>query len=231
MMLRARASSRAWACTPRPWLRLLSTAPQAHTNASADEYRLETSQSSTMTDFGVRRIFTDEHDEFRSTCRKFWSDHVVPHHAAWEEQGHVGREVWKLAGEYGLLGINCPDEYGGVGADILHAAVSWEEQAYALGAPSGPGFSLHSDIVIPYILHMGTASQKRRYLPHLVAGDMISAIAMTEAGAGSDLQGIRTTAVKKADGSGYVLNGSKTYITNGFLSDLVRAPTHHRHTA
>lgn len=96
-----------------------------------------------MTDFGVRRVFNEEHDEFRATCRKFFSDHVVPHHAAWEVQGHVSREVWKTAGEYGLLGINCPEEYGGGGADILYAAVSWEEQMYA-----------GSDIVIPYILHM-----------------------------------------------------------------------------
>ena len=185
------------------------------------EARLEPSQAGSMLDIGTRRIFNEEHDAFRETLRQFFAEEVVPHHASWEADGHVSREVWLKAGELGLLGINCPEEHGGLGADILFAAVSWEEQMYAKGSPSGPGFSLHSDIVMPYLVHLGTDAQKDKYLPPMCRGEKILAIAMTEPGAGSDLAGVRTTAVKNESDGTWTLNGAKTYITNGYMSDVV----------
>ena len=184
------------------------------------ELRLEISQSSSLLDVGTRRIFSQEHDAFRETLRQFFAEEVVPRHAEWEAQGHVSRDVWLKAGEIGLLGINCPEEYGGLGADILYAAVSWEEQMYAKGSPSGPGFALHSDIVMPYLVHLGTEEQKQRFLPPMCRGERILAIAMTEPDTGSDLAAVRTSAVKNTDGT-WTLNGGKTYITNGFMSDVV----------
>jgi acyl-CoA dehydrogenase len=164
-----------------------------------------------------RTLFAPEHNLFRDTVRRFIAEHVAPHHARWEEQGHVDREVWTLAGAAGLLCSSIPEQYGGGGADRLASIVVMEELATA-GA-TGPGFGLHSEIVAPYILHYGAEEQRQRFLPRLARGELIGAIAMTEPAAGSDLQGIRTTAVRHADG--YVLNGSKTFITNGWLSDLV----------
>lgn len=116
-----------------------------------------------------------------------------------------------------MLGVTVPEQYGGMGLDVLYSAVNWEEQAYSLN--TGPGWALHSEIVCPYIVHYGTEEQKKNYLPKLVSGEWISAIAMTEPGAGSDLQGMRTNAIKSGDD--YIINGSKTFITNGYLSDLV----------
>lgn len=116
-----------------------------------------------------------------------------------------------------MLCVTMPEEYGGMGLDVLYAAVGWEEQSYA--NTTGPGFFLHSEIAAPYILHYGTSEQKARYLPKMISGETIAAIAMTEPGAGSDLQGMRTTAIK--DGDDYIINGSKTYITNGYMCDVV----------
>lgn len=160
---------------------------------------------------------------FRESCRRFFEEHVVPQHHEWEEEGHCPRSLWLEAGKMGLLGVNCPSEYGGLGGDITLASVVWEEQMYAKGSPSGPGFSLHSDIAMPYLVNHGTEAQKRKYLPAMCAGEKILAIAMTEPGAGSDLAGIRTEATKRSEGEGggYIINGSKTYITNGWLSDVV----------
>jgi alkylation response protein AidB-like acyl-CoA dehydrogenase len=129
----------------------------------------------------------------------------------------VPKDLWKEAGANGMLCVTMPEKYGGSGLDITFAAVNWEEQSYA--NTSGPGWSLHSEIVAPYVLHYGTEEQKQKYLPKMASGECITAIAMTEPGAGSDLQGMRTTATK--DGDCYVLNGSKTYITNGGHSDMV----------
>jgi len=181
--------------------------------------RVEPFQAPSFLDIGTRRIFTPEHDQFRESCRQFFQEHVVPHHDDWEAQGHVSRELWRKAGDMGMLGVNCPEEYGGLGLDFLYSAIVWEEQMYAKGSPAGPGFALHSDIAMPYLVHLGTEEQKHKYLPDLCSGEKILAIAMTEPGAGSDLQGIKTTAAK-VDG-GFVLNGSKTYITNGWMSDVV----------
>lgn len=166
---------------------------------------------------GTRRIFEPEHDMYRELCRRFYEDNVIPHHDEWEKVGHVPRDLWKEAGQNGLLCVTVPEEEGGLGLDVKYAAVHWEEQAYA--NTTGPGFFLHSEIVAPYIVKYGTKEQKEQYLPRMCSGEWITAIAMTEPGAGSDLAGMRSTALK--DGDDYIINGSKTYITNGYLSDLV----------
>ncbi|QKE64419.1 acyl-CoA dehydrogenase family protein [Aquipseudomonas campi] len=164
-----------------------------------------------------RTLFSHEHEQFRESVRKFFEQEAVPFHAQWEKDGHIDRALWNKAGEAGMLCSHIPEEYGGMSADFLYSAVVIEEQS-RLGL-SGVGFSLHSDIVAPYILHYGSEEQKHKYLPKLVSGELVTAIAMTEPGTGSDLQGVKTTAV--LDGDEYVINGSKTFITNGFLADLV----------
>ena len=164
-----------------------------------------------------RTLFSHEHEQFCESVRKFFEQKAVPFHAQWEKDGHIDRALWNAAGEAGMLCSHLPEEYGGMGVDFLYSAVVIEEQS-RLGL-SGVGFSLHSDIVAPYILHYGTEEQKRHYLPKLVSGELVTAIAMTEPGTGSDLQGVKTTAV--LDGDEYVINGSKTFITNGWLADLV----------
>ena len=164
-----------------------------------------------------RTIFSDEHKQFRDSFRKFLEKEVLPFHAAWEEQGYVDRAVWTKAGEAGFLCTSMPEEYGGAGADRLYSIVIFEEIARA--NTSGIGFGLHSEIVAPYILNYGTAEQKKRFLPAMARGEIIGAIAMSEPAAGSDLQGIKSTAVR--DGDGFVVNGSKTFVTNGWHADLV----------
>lgn len=164
-----------------------------------------------------RTLFTSEHEDFRKTVRRFFETEVVPHRDAWDEQQHVDRGLWNKAGELGLLCVTMPEEYGGLGVDRTYSTILMEEQSYA--GDSGVGFSLHSDIVAPYINNFGTPEQKAKYLPKMASGEMVGAIAMTEPGTGSDLQSVKTTAV--ADGDDYVLNGSKIFITNGYLSDLV----------
>ncbi len=164
-----------------------------------------------------RKIFQEEHDMFRKSVKAFVEQEVTPHHAAWEEAGIVSREVWEKAGKMGLL---CPwlgEEYGGPGADFLSSVVVAEELSYA-GA-SGVAFTLHSDIVAPYIAAFGSEEQKKRYLPKAASGELILALAMTEPNTGSDVAAIKTTAVDHGDH--YVLNGSKTFISNGHLADLV----------
>jgi len=164
-----------------------------------------------------RTLFSPEHELFRDSVRRFLEEEAVPFHHQWEKDGHVDRALWNKAGEAGLLCSHIPEAYGGVGADFLYSTVVIEEIG-RLGL-TGIGFSLHSDIVAPYILHYGSEAQKEKYLPRLVSGELVTAIAMTEPGAGSDLQGVKTTAVLDVDH--YVINGSKTFITNGFLADLV----------
>jgi len=163
-------------------------------------------------------IYEQEHEDFRSSVRTFLEKEVVPFHDQWEKDGQVSRELWTKAGEAGLLCFDVDEEYGGAGVkDFRYNTVVAEEMA-RVGA-SGPGFPVHSDIIVPYISMLGTDEQKQRWLPGLVSGEIISSIAMTEPGAGSDLQGIRTSAIDKGDH--YVLNGSKTFISNGIMSDLV----------
>ena len=165
-----------------------------------------------------RTLFTPDHQSFRDSFARFCEKEIAPHHEAWEDQGYVDREVWRKAGANGFLCMTMPEEYGGSGADKLYSVVQFEE-LNARGL-TGIGYSLHSEIVAPYILHYGTPEQKAKYLPLLASGEMVGAIAMSEPAAGSDLQGIKSTAIKQADGS-YLLNGSKTFITNGWHADLV----------
>jgi len=148
--------------------------------------------------------------------RNFFVNEIMPHHDKYEADGIVPREAWLKAGELGLLSVNCPEEYGGVGADKLMMAVAWEEQAYALC--SAPGFNLHADITIPYIVKYGTEAQKQKFVPKMCTGEWIGALAMTEPHAGSDFANIKTQG-KKVDG-GWVVNGSKVFITNGQNADV-----------
>ncbi len=163
-------------------------------------------------------LLTDEHNMFRDAFRQFVEREIKPHHEQWEKAGIVPRELWHTAGENGFLCMDVPEEYGGLGVtDFRYNAIVSEELA-RVGA-SGPAFPLHTDIVVPYITSYATAVQKARWLPKLVTGEHISAIAMTEPNTGSDLQAIQTTAVR--DGDHYLLNGAKTFISNGILSDIV----------
>ncbi len=165
-----------------------------------------------------RAIFDDEHEAFRQTVRSFIEKEITPHHEEWDAAGQVPRELWTRAGELGMLCFDVPEEYGGPGVDdFRYNAVVTEELSRA-GA-GGPGFPVHSDIIVPYLVSLGTDEQKQRWLPGCVSGETITAIAMTEPGAGSDLQGIRTHAADKGDH--WVLNGSKTFISNGIMADLV----------
>jgi acyl-CoA dehydrogenase len=165
-----------------------------------------------------RRLFAEEHEAFRAAFRRFLDKEVLPHHEAWEDRGYVDREVWRKAGENGFLCPSIPERYGGAGADRRYSMVLMEETAKA--RTTGLGFSLHSEIVAPYLLKYGTEEQKQRLLPRMARGETIGAIAMTEPGVGSDLQSVKTHAVKDARGN-YVLNGAKTFITNGINADLV----------
>ncbi|MEW5862093.1 MAG: acyl-CoA dehydrogenase family protein [Pseudomonadota bacterium] len=164
-----------------------------------------------------RTLFKPEHETFRESVRRFLEAEVKPHDERWQEQGYVDRSVWRKAGEHGFLCMSMPEEYGGAGADKLFSVVLIEEQARINN--SSLGWGLHSEIVAPYLLHYGSETLKRKYLPKMASGEMIGAIAMSEPGAGSDLQAVKTTAVRKGDR--YLLNGSKTFITNGWNCDLV----------
>ena len=164
-----------------------------------------------------RTLFKEEHRIFRDAARKFAEERVAPFHGEWEKQGQVPRSLWKEAGEAGFLCSSVAEEYGGPGADFLYGAIFCEEIG-RVGA-SGPSFHLHSEIVAPYITNYGTEEQKKKWLPKMVTGEIIVAVAMTEPGAGSDLQGIKTTAI--SDGDDYVINGQKVFISNGQLADLI----------
>lgn len=153
----------------------------------------------------------------RDAAKKFFSTELGPHQARWEEQGMVDREAWTKTGAAGFLLAEMPVEYGGGGGDYRHETVIMEEQLRA-GA-SGLGSQVHSQIVAPYFLNYGTEEQKQKWLPKMATGECVGAIAMTEPNTGSDLQGVRTTAIR--DGDEYVINGSKTYISNGQHCDIV----------
>lgn len=163
------------------------------------------------------RLFKEEHELFRKTVSAFIDREIAPNYERWEKDGQVSREVWQKAGAEGLLMTDTPEEYGGGGADFLFSAVMIEEMSKRVFA--APGFRLHSDIVAPYIFNYGSEEQKRTWLPKMAKGEVITAIAMTEPGTGSDLQSIRTTAYRK--GNELAVNGQKTFITNGGLADLV----------
>ena len=165
-----------------------------------------------------RNIFDADHESYRDTVRVFLEKEVVPFHDQWESDSIVPREVWEKAGEQGMLGFNLPEEYGGGGIDDFRFNAVQSEEVIKVGA-SGLGFVLHTDLVAGYLLSYATEEQKKRWLPGMATGEIITAIAMTEPGTGSDLQSIATTAIK--DGDHYVVNGSKTFITNGINADLV----------
>jgi len=165
-----------------------------------------------------RTLFEPEHELFRESYRAFLDKHVAPFHHQWEKDKIVDRGVWLEAGKQGFLSMAVPEEYGGGGnPDFRYNTIVCEETV--AGGYSGLGFSLHNDVIAPYLLNLTTREQKERWLPQFSTGEMITAIAMTEPGTGSDLQGIKTRAVKEGDH--YILNGSKTFITNGINADLV----------
>jgi len=164
-----------------------------------------------------RKIYaSEEHKMMQGMIQEFISNEIMDHIDEWEKEGMVSREIWKRAGELGLLCIDMPEMYGGGGLDFSFNALLIEE--FAKKGISGPGFSLHSDIVAPYLLKYGTEAQKLKYLPQMAKGDIITAIGMTEPNCGSDLKALRTTAEDKGDH--YIVNGQKTFITNGFMSDM-----------
>ncbi|MCA9874613.1 MAG: acyl-CoA dehydrogenase family protein [Anaerolineales bacterium] len=163
-------------------------------------------------------LLTDEHLMFRDAFRRFVEKEVTPFHAQWEKDGLVPRELWQKAGTSGFLCMDVDEAYGGLGAkDYRYNAIISEELVRA--AASGPGFAVHTDMVAPYISQFGTEEQKQRWLPGLISGETIAAIAMSEPNTGSDVAGIQTTAVRQGDQ--YVVNGQKTFISNGILNDLV----------
>jgi alkylation response protein AidB-like acyl-CoA dehydrogenase len=165
-----------------------------------------------------RDIFASEHDDFRDLVRAFIAREVTPYHEKWEADKMVSRDVWLAAGRAGLLGIEIDEKYGGGGAKDYRYYLIFNEEMAKAGA-TGPGFAVHNDINGPYFQRLATPEQSERWLPGYCSGEAITAIAMTEPEAGSDLQGMRTTAVREGDH--YVLNGSKTFISNGQLCDLV----------
>jgi alkylation response protein AidB-like acyl-CoA dehydrogenase len=165
-----------------------------------------------------RDIFDAEHEEFRDLVRAFIAREVTPYHEQWEADRMVSRDVWLAAGRAGLLGIEIEEKYGGGGTDDYRYYLILDEELARAGA-TGPGFAVHNDINGQYFQRLATPEQRERWFPGYCSGELITAIAMTEPGAGSDLQGIRTNAIR--DGDHYVLNGSKTFISNGQLCDLV----------
>ena len=163
-----------------------------------------------------RTVYSKEHEMFRDAFRKFLEVEVAPYHDQWEEDGQVSREVWRKAGEQGFLGPTVPEKFGGLGLDFGYNCIISEEVCY--GGYSGLGLALHSDLVLPYLYEYGSEQLIQKYMPRLLSGEFISAIAITEPGAGSDMKSLRTTAIREGDH--YVLNGSKTYITNGAMANI-----------
>ncbi|MBH0112037.1 acyl-CoA dehydrogenase family protein [Novosphingobium sp. YJ-S2-02] len=167
-------------------------------------------------DTARRTIYDADHALFRDQVRKFFAVHLLPHLDRWEEAGIIDRSFWSACGEAGVLCPGVPEQYGGLGLDFRYNAIIGEELAYA---GSSAGITLQSDVTADYIAHYGSEEQKEKWLPRMISGEAVVAIAMTEPGTGSDLQAIRTTA--RAEGSDYIVDGSKTYITNGQHADLV----------
>jgi alkylation response protein AidB-like acyl-CoA dehydrogenase len=167
-----------------------------------------------------RDLYDADHEAFRAVAREYVEREVIPHQQRWEAEHFIDRDAWLAAGKQGLIGLPVPEDYGGPGAaDFRYRAVLMEELARVGAASLSSGFGLQDDIALPYLIDLGSHEQKTRWLPPMVSGESIGAIAMTEPGAGSDLQGITTTAVR--DGDEWVLNGAKTFITNGIAADIV----------
>ncbi|MFZ2526983.1 MAG: acyl-CoA dehydrogenase family protein [Rhodococcus sp. (in: high G+C Gram-positive bacteria)] len=174
-----------------------------------------------MSDLYTRRsLFDDEHEAFRSSFREFLTREVVDHIEEWDDAGDIPREIWTKAGAPGFLGLPVPEDLGGAGVGDYRFRIAMIEESARVGATSlAAGFATHTDITLPYLIDLATPEQAKRWLPKMATGEFISAIAMTEPGAGSDLQSIRTTA--RRDGDGWILNGSKTFISNGINADVV----------
>ena len=167
-----------------------------------------------------RTLFTEEHNLFRDTFKHFLEKEVVPYYPQWEKDGIVSREMWLKAGQQGFLGLAVPEEYGGIGVnDFRYSAIMAEESARAGVVSAGMVIGLHNDIILPYFIAYANEEQKQRWLPGMCSGELITAIAMTEPGTGSDLAAISTTAERIGDY--YILNGQKTFISNGIISDIV----------
>jgi alkylation response protein AidB-like acyl-CoA dehydrogenase len=167
-----------------------------------------------------RTIFDDVHQQFRSTFRSWLDNEVVPHHEEWEKAGITPRELWLNAGKQGILGLNVPEAYGGGDTDDYHFAAIMAEEIGATGViGSANGITLHNDIVLPYFLGLANEEQRARFLPGMVTGEVIGALGITEPNTGSDVAGIRTTGLKK--GGAFIVNGAKTFISNGINSDVV----------
>ncbi|MCF3941041.1 MULTISPECIES: acyl-CoA dehydrogenase family protein [Gordonia] len=169
-----------------------------------------------------RTVFNDDHETFRKTLRDFIAKEVVPHYHDWEKQGHPPRNFYNRLGELGVLGIEAPEEFGGGGIKDFTYSMVIAEETSAAGVTFG-SYSVHSNLILPYLMEYGTDEQKHRWLPGFCSGDIMFAIAMTEPGTGSDLANISTTATLSEDGSHYVLDGAKTFITGGALADRVLA--------
>ncbi|WOC13609.1 acyl-CoA dehydrogenase family protein [Gordonia sp. MP11Mi] len=165
-----------------------------------------------------RTIFGDEHEAFRDTVRQFFETKVTPHYPDWEAAGHPPRDFYREAGALGIIGIQVPERFGGAGVESYKFNAIVTEQAVRAHISLGP-LRVHMDLVLPYLLKYANDEQKQRWLPDFVAGDLVTAIAMTEPGTGSDLAGIRTTA--RRDGDEYILNGAKTFITGGYNADRI----------
>jgi acyl-CoA dehydrogenase len=172
--------------------------------------------------FGIpRTIYSEEHEMFRDSVSKFIEAEVLPVYEEWEDAGRTPREIWKRAGDIGILGTSIPEEYGGMGGDFLFDSIVLEELGrYGVAAPA---WDMHSYIIAPFLIAFGTEEQKRKWLSKMASGDVISAIGLTEPGGGSDLRQIRTAA--KRDGDNFVVNGAKTFITNGHIADYILLAT------
>ncbi len=169
-----------------------------------------------------RTSFEPEHTDYRESVRRFIAEEITPHHEQWEREGIVPRELFALAAEKGMLAMQVPEQYGGVGVEDFRFNQILAEEVGSTGiAGSGLGITLHNDICLPYFLHFCDEEQRNRWLPGIADGSLITALGMTEPGIGSDLASMRTTAIAAADGSDYIVNGSKTFITNGINADLV----------
>ena len=197
---------------------------QRHINNQSSNQAIKQSSNQTIKPSNHQQInmqqnlYEEEHQLFRESVRAFLKKEAVPHYETWEKEGKVDRALWKKAAELGLLGIDIPEEYDGLGLnDFRYNAILLEELGRANS--SAPGFSIQNEIVVPYLNKYCTPAQKQKYFPKIVSGDIICALGMSEPAAGSDLKGIKTRAVKKADH--YLLNGAKTFIGNGIHADLV----------
>lgn len=164
-----------------------------------------------------RTLFSAEHELFRATVQRFIAEHVTPHHLDWEHAGQVPRALWTQAGELGLLCCNVSEAYGGMGGDFLHSTILVEE--FATAGATGPTFYLQSDIIAPYLVDFGSEQHKQRWLPRMASGEVVAALGMSEPSGGSDVQAMRTQAIR--DGDDYVINGQKVFITNGHSADLL----------